>query len=349
MLSQIPKEVLVLLASIGAIQSLFLSVLIGFRKKLGLKDIMLLVLLLSLTLRVAKSGLWYFSESSSLWLLNIGFAAQAAIGPSLLLYILLFLNDSYKPKPWVYSHFLPTCSILIASPFLQLDSFWYLGGYKALCYYSLIYVIVGMSFLVWKMDQKTINIKWKHKVWLVLLTTGSLVLTFAYFANYILRISSYITAPLLYSVASYTISFYGLRHQEVWKIYAQDSNKKTYKKSLVDDSEIAAHLEKLLKSLKENKLYLDSNLTLSQLAKQLTIQPQALSQLINQHFQKNFPEFINSYRIEHAKNLLLHSEFQHKTIASIAFESGFHSLSAFNAAFKKFTGTTPSKYRKQPI
>jgi AraC-like DNA-binding protein len=56
---------------------------------------------------------------------------------------------------------------------------------------------------------------------------------------------------------------------------------------------------------------------------------------------------VNAFRIEEAKRLLHQEEFKNQTIASIAFEVGFNSISSFNTAFKKATGETPMAYRQR--
>ena len=81
------------------------------------------------------------------------------------------------------------------------------------------------------------------------------------------------------------------------------------------------------------------------LAKALHIRPQLLSQLLNNNLNKSFSNFINEYRIEEAKRLLL--EDSNLKIEVIAENCGFNSNSAFYTAFKKVTNTTPAKYLKQ--
>jgi len=68
-----------------------------------------------------------------------------------------------------------------------------------------------------------------------------------------------------------------------------------------------------------------------------------LSQIINESKNINFYDYVNSYRISEAKDLL--SSNCDKTILEILYEVGFNSKSAFNTAFKKFTSVTPSKYK----
>ena len=69
-----------------------------------------------------------------------------------------------------------------------------------------------------------------------------------------------------------------------------------------------------------------------------------LSQVINEYFRKNFSTFVNEYRVKEASRLLLEKESENYTIEAIANSVGFKSKSAFNSAFKKFTGITPSYF-----
>mgnify|MGYP000162098806 CR=1 FL=1 len=102
------------------------------------------------------------------------------------------------------------------------------------------------------------------------------------------------------------------------------------------------YLNKLDNLVNEEKIYIDPNLTIPRLAEKMQIQPYLLSQIINAQFDKSFPDYINSYRIEDAKKLLEESSLK---ISSIASDCGFNSLSSFNLAFKKHTDKTPSQYR----
>ncbi|WP_232305552.1 helix-turn-helix domain-containing protein [Gilvimarinus polysaccharolyticus] len=93
--------------------------------------------------------------------------------------------------------------------------------------------------------------------------------------------------------------------------------------------------------------YLLADISLDTLAKRLSLPERTLSRILNQHFGKNFFEFINSYRVEQAKQLLLDSDKQSWTMLQVLAESGFTSKSTFNAIFKKQVGKTPSQYRKE--
>jgi YesN/AraC family two-component response regulator len=94
------------------------------------------------------------------------------------------------------------------------------------------------------------------------------------------------------------------------------------------------------------KPYLDSKLTIYQLAKILDTNDKYLSMYINVKLNSNFSSYINSLRIEEAKKMLNSEESRNYTFETIGNMAGFHSKSSFNSSFKKSTGMTPSEYLK---
>ncbi|MDH5518135.1 MAG: AraC family transcriptional regulator [Gammaproteobacteria bacterium] len=122
-------------------------------------------------------------------------------------------------------------------------------------------------------------------------------------------------------------------------------NASKYKTSSLDADMSAALRVELQRHMETENPHLDSKLTLSQLAKQLGISSNYLSQVINEQFEKNFFDFINGYRVEEAKRMLADSANVDSNIISIAYDSGFNSKSAFYTAFKRYVGSTPIKYR----
>ncbi len=112
----------------------------------------------------------------------------------------------------------------------------------------------------------------------------------------------------------------------------------------------AQQLQKELDALMQNdKPYLDFDANVSGIAQKLSTNNKHISELLNLYYQKNFYEYINEYRIEEAKQLLVNSKESKKTILEIAYASGFNSKSAFNSAFKKNTGMSPTQYRNSVI
>jgi AraC-like DNA-binding protein len=102
----------------------------------------------------------------------------------------------------------------------------------------------------------------------------------------------------------------------------------------------------LIKLMLDKKPYHDSELTLFTLAKQLKIHPNHLSQIINQHNNQNFFDYINEQRVIDVKEALLSHKYDNHSLLGIAYEFGFNSKASFNRAFKKFTGMTPSEFKQ---
>jgi len=98
--------------------------------------------------------------------------------------------------------------------------------------------------------------------------------------------------------------------------------------------------------MEEKKLFLDENISLPQLAEMLDILPNYLSQVINERFQKNFYDFINSYRVEEFKRVVALGKNKNKTFFGLALDCGFNSKASFNSSFKKLSGITPSEFVK---
>jgi len=99
----------------------------------------------------------------------------------------------------------------------------------------------------------------------------------------------------------------------------------------------------------DHKKFLDPYLSLESLAKELKVCSGYLSLLINTYSGKNFSDYINEFRIDQVKKLIIDNEYVNYTIESIGLESGFNSKSTFYSAFKKFTGQSPRQFRRQSI
>ncbi len=128
---------------------------------------------------------------------------------------------------------------------------------------------------------------------------------------------------------------------------AQTAEKVKYAKSALGDADSKRILGKITNAMSEDQLYLDSGLTLPSLAEHTGISANYISQVINEQLNCNFFEFVNQHRIDAAKNALL--ERRDSAVLDIALDVGFNSKSTFNAAFKRFAGTTPSQFRKADV
>ncbi|GIX22401.1 MAG: hypothetical protein KatS3mg121_1184 [Gammaproteobacteria bacterium] len=103
--------------------------------------------------------------------------------------------------------------------------------------------------------------------------------------------------------------------------------------------------KRVIEFMQNERPYLEHNITIDALAGRLGMPTRTLSLLLNRHFGKNFFEYINGYRVEHAKALLC--EHPEMSVVDVMHEAGFSSKSSFNDCFKKLTGMTPREYRKR--
>ncbi|UEQ77275.1 helix-turn-helix domain-containing protein [Chryseobacterium arthrosphaerae] len=99
----------------------------------------------------------------------------------------------------------------------------------------------------------------------------------------------------------------------------------------------------------EKEPYLDSSLTIQDLSGQVRIPVKDLSTLINLYMDKHFFDFVNEYRIEKAMEILKDPSQKELTVLEILYQVGFNSKSSFNTSFKKYTGKTPTDFRKQAL
>lgn len=111
--------------------------------------------------------------------------------------------------------------------------------------------------------------------------------------------------------------------------------------------DIEPYKQQLELLIRKEKPYLEPQLTLPELATQMHISLHLLSKVINDGYDKNFHDFINSYRIEEFKLLIIKPKYKNQTILAVALDAGFNSKTAFNRAFKKLTNSTPREFLKQ--
>jgi DNA-binding NarL/FixJ family response regulator len=120
-----------------------------------------------------------------------------------------------------------------------------------------------------------------------------------------------------------------------------------YEKSGLSPALAAQYAKRLISAMVDQKLYLNSDLTLDRLAERLGISPHHLSQVLNVHCGQNFFDFVNHYRVKAVQQSLLDPQKQRFTVLALGLDAGFSSKATFNLVFKKHTGVSPSDFRKQ--
>lgn len=239
---------------------------------------------------------------------------------------------------------------------------------------NIIYLMLSLKEInkavnsnLWELT-KNVHIKLIWIKWLLWLFLIKAFLTLVYFAfSYLFQNTSWVSALLevqKFSAGTITLfataitAYFGLRNPDLFDSIGTQPNteqkiamtflgsnvKKVIKKA-VEPEQIENLLNHIDAKIKDQKLFLDPELNAAKLAKHVGIPVYKLTYVLNKGAEKNFNEFINAYRVEHAKNMLTDPNQAKKTIFAIALECGFASEAPFYNAFKKITDKSPAAYR----
>lgn len=131
------------------------------------------------------------------------------------------------------------------------------------------------------------------------------------------------------------------------KIEQYDNEAKTKAYAKVDntkENEIAKAIHRILV---DEKLYMNTQLTLEMLADEAKTNRKTLSQTINSSYGMNFNSLINFYRVEAAKKLLVDPLYKNHKMEAIGFKAGFNTRQNFYLAFNKYVGLSPAEYQQK--
>jgi transcriptional regulator GlxA family with amidase domain len=120
-----------------------------------------------------------------------------------------------------------------------------------------------------------------------------------------------------------------------------------YRRSGLSAEQAGHYFSRLCELMESGQVYTEADLRLSNLAQQLSVTPNQLSQIINQQAGKSFYDFVNEYRVNHAIQLL--KEHPHKTVLEVALAVGFGNKVTFNRVFKQHTRATPTDFKRWEV
>jgi len=314
--------------------SLFLSIVL-IRRRGGAGSWILGVMLLLLLVRVGKSVVSLAFPDVALASSVAGLAAMAGIGPLLCQYTASLFQNAPAAGwiGWRYAaHFIPSllCLGLWSWPWLN-------AGYYAVALQLLIYISISISALfthraIFASD----NIRWK---WALGINGGVFVLWAMLTTQlFVYRQSLYVLVVGLSVMLAYGLALWAVGQYRLFMSPARSRPAAGADEYQV----ICRELERLM----HDDIFLDPGLNLSKMAALLNKPAYLVSRAINGQFRSTFPELLSKRRIARAEKLLLSAEGRNLTIEAIAYDSGFTTLSAFYAAFKKVNGITPAQYRK---
>lgn len=328
---------IIIFASIGVILGLFFAIsLIAVHKKMPKAKLFLALFLLFYSLRFAKSIILYYTPMN-ICVKNLFLGTLLAVGPPLFFYVKKMLNPlSQVSNQEMLIHWSPFLLFELVSLFFPQWRVTY-PMYLGLNFYIAIYA----SYSLYYVSQKSANATDEVKHWVsILCITTILVVTFSVSLGWLIPLP-YIAMTLVYSVAMVFLAFWAIKNLELFK-----KQLPKYSKSSINTSNVKKYMIALTQLMEEEKLYLNTDLTLSKLSKKMGISTKELSQVINQETKNNYSKYIAKLRVKEAQRLLKEEQGKMYKISSIAYDSGFHSLSSFNSIFKELTGMTASEYRK---
>ncbi|MGF1585633.1 MAG: helix-turn-helix domain-containing protein [Bacteroidales bacterium] len=125
--------------------------------------------------------------------------------------------------------------------------------------------------------------------------------------------------------------------------------KPKYKRTVFTRKQIRETEKRLSMLMETEKPFLNPRLSSPDLSEMIDISTNMLSQFLNEHLNKNFYDYLNSYRLKEFQHLCKNPKYAHLSILGLAYECGFNSKTTFNAFFKREMGVTPSEYYKQSV
>ncbi len=329
------NTIILVLSCLGIVQALFLCVyLFTLRKGNRRANVFLGLIILGLTIRIGKSILNEYLQLEA-WQRNLGLAGILLVGPSLWLYGKTIFHQQVAQRHLTY-HFIPYVLFSMLS--------WAIPNRFDAISLVIYYVIFGhlMGYLWFSIHLLVKQKKQSQRpilIWYRNLVFGVVFIWVFYIGNVSGFIPIYIGGAICYTFLIYVFSFLFLKKHSF--------QLEKYKGQSLDGVTTTKLMHEVKALFEEKSVYLNPKISLAEVAHTVGTTTKVLSRVINESTDKNFSEFVNSYRIEKAKQLLIAPETKNEKIASIAYDSGFNNVTTFNLAFKGSTRLTPSEFRKQ--
>jgi len=296
------------------------------------------------------------------WLCQLDRPFGYLIGPLVYLLFLDIIDENFTFSYRDFYHFLPAVSIVFLNiPFYFLSSqekaqkitqfrdnlifgfneYLALIGLLISLVYFMIMIIKGRFLWEYSFLKKQVSARLLLSFIIIFISILVLIAVALIMGNVFL--GGFI--PFLITFGLVNIFLTTQRFPEFFQDLQKLAVQQKYKKSLLESIDVNSIEIRLKEKMEIECLYKNELLSLKDLAENLEISTHQLSELLNTRYESNFSNFINNYRIGEAKKIL--SEISDASILNIAFAVGFNSKSAFNRAFLKISGCTPSEFREK--
>ncbi|PTS91716.1 hypothetical protein DBR11_28475 [Pedobacter sp. HMWF019] len=203
-------------------------------------------------------------------------------------------------------------------------------------------------------ELKEIDLNWLRYFLLILSVISVFWINDAVFGfSFLLKIM-----PVIYTGSIFFLAYFSIRLsvvfafnkaelKEISDLLEQPLTDERQKTERLNNKDFASFSEKLHQLMTIDQVFLNNELSLPGLANQLGLSIHDTSYLISRLTGSNFYTFINQRRVEEAKKQLIAGRMEKLNMVGIAFASGFNSKTAFNTAFKKYAGCSPTAYVKE--
>jgi AraC-like DNA-binding protein len=302
------------------------------------------------------SGLRTFKTVVEPDLLIYSFSLGFLYGPLIYITVLDILEGS-RPSAKTLFQFVPAAYVLF-------DLHYHWSSLSTLstvlCVYTFVYVLLcyriftefSNNLMHNRASERPVQLFWLRRALdlflaVVILQTGRVIggLVFSSEVSGLFESLFFILAVCCMAL----LIFRGLRTPFVVPVFDEEERALTREVTRKPRGTLSAQQRALRQQLEqqmmERKPFLNPTISVTTMAKEMGIQGRQLSELINDAYGYNFSEFINRARVSAAQELI--KAQPDNPVLNVAYDSGFNSKSSFNLMFKRFTGVTPTVYRKQ--
>ncbi len=365
-------ELIDVIILIGISQGLFLSLTILRIPKANKRANIILALLIFIAtyMLIGRFLMFRFLTKATFFYTWIFDLPLYLFGPLVFLYTKRLLFHKNEEKTFSKWHFLPALVFLagtlalfvIYNPDTYFEAYSQ-GKFKVIFNLVFVSVIVSnmyylfRSFVLLKQFRKVSKESFSFyqnpvnylTYFLVALSTIIVIWTLTFvnnqFLNRFFQIFTYDLVWAIVPVFIFVIGYYSLRQPDLFRVVTEKEAK--VQKKRLNEMEISFLRGKLDALMIDEKLYLESELTLVDVSKKLQTSSNNLSWLLNNVYKTTFYDFINSYRVKEFLKKVENEEHLQHTILALSLDVGFKSKSTFNKAFKLTMNDTPSNYIKK--
>lgn len=363
----------------GLIQNFILAGILFFRQG----DRKLANRFLSLTIFIVNVHLTYLMvldtnlDNLFSFLLWLPYSFLTAIGPLILFYTKALTDLDFTISKVNGKHFIPVVAEVGLQAIMIVQSIWsrelvyntplyfyvtpliYLWAAASIFYYLRLSLGIINNHEVWVLrnfsNLKEVTLLWLRKLiiyyrlfWIIWVPfVAAFLLFFRFQLQYVIVVLTLYFLILILIYLTLWIGIEGLGRGNFILIREPEQESENKNFSRLTQQEIQDYIERINQLMTLEKVYLNENLSLRELAVHLKADPNLISFILNNHLNINFYDFINSHRIEEVKKKLNNPAYKHLTLLGIALESGFNSKTTFNRVFKQATGITPTEFQRR--